>query len=212
MVNTINTLTERNKELLNKIEELEKKYEPLHNQRVFIERMIEKGDKYRMSLRGDNPWWNNPNNYHSTERCNFFEILFESGSSCPSDLEPFVWNLMTSHCQLERLFVQHDYYSNKSSKEKEEIMNDLVNKLDLLDAKEKEIKELSKELDEKEVLIKELEDENDFLEETAQCNLDAIKKCEEWERREKGKLKEEIDNKQTLLKECFDEYVKKIEN
>jgi len=55
MTNTQELLIQRNKELLNKIEELEKKYEPLHNQKAFIERMMEKGDKYRMGLRGDNP-------------------------------------------------------------------------------------------------------------------------------------------------------------
>lgn len=178
MTNTQELLIQRNKELLNKIEELEKKYEPLHNQKAFIERMMEKGDKYRMGLRGDNPWWNNPNDYHSTERCSFFEILTKSGDSHPSyELEPFIWSLINSHCQLERIAVQRGYFSNKSSKEKDELTSEVANLTESLNHWKPRAEDAEQKVEELEERVEELEERVDI---EVEMNLKALDKSKEW--------------------------------
>lgn len=214
MVNTINKLTERNKELLNKIEELEQKYEPLHNQREFIERMIENGDKYRKILRSDNPWWNNPNNYYSTERCNFFDILTKSGNSHPSyELEPFVESLIDSHCRLERLYVQKSYDANRLWKEKDELTSEVANLTESLNHWKPRAEDAEKEVKELETKVEELEERVDI---EVEMNLKALDKSKEWHdkrvfvenmKRDCTIIEQRIENDQ--LRKKLDAYKKK---
>ena len=173
-------------ELLNKIEKLEKKHE------VFIEEMIEKGDKYRMGLRSDNPWWNNPDDYYSTERCNFTEILFGSGNPCPSDLKPFVWKLITSHCQLERIKVQQGYYLNKLSKEKDELTSEVANLTESINHWKPRAENAEQKVKELEVKVEETE----LKEKT---HIEAFEVSERWNKGQKAELREEIVDKTKKL-------------
>lgn len=263
MVNTNNILIERNKELLAKIEELEKK-EKTEISREAQLKIIERIEKWKKE------------NYEIGDRLRKYE-----GNTYPSHIVDNVtedrplWKSLAGHVNFELMMVQYlnkkenpldellemmlnsitrnviRHYNSeglkekerKEQKEKEDKLKgkitrliketfpydklkekplkwnerlgvergylDTINGTDYSDYIISFYKEREEEFKNKEDFIKELENENDFLEESAKCNLDAIKKCEEWERREKGKLREEIDNKQTLLKECFDEYVKK---
>ena len=186
MVNTINTLTEKNKELVAKNEELKQKYESLHNQEEFIKKMIDRANGMRKGLRNkDNPWWNNPSVYNSMDN-DFLEVVFGSSpsSSATRDLSEFTWGLISEICQLERMYVQADYFSNKSSKERDIYFKNSTDYYKEKIEKEVEIDELKEKLKEKEALIEHWKQRAERGEEDAEIHLKALTETsKEWNER-----------------------------
>ncbi|KLL04446.1 MAG: hypothetical protein MRERV_17c008 [Mycoplasmataceae bacterium RV_VA103A] len=211
MVNTINKLTERNKELLTKIEELESK-------KSDFQELISKVREWTGEKEGG---------YYTSHDLAEYYLVDEDGSLHYGwrkeivdkfDTLEYVKSLIRATKYLDKRYWKLHWEKieeiNALEREKENSAKIIADQTGTIKDNKKEINKLGKELEEKEQIIKEQEEQLVAAKLDAETHYDFIGALQKLNGEVRNKLHEEIENNLELLEETknsLEEHKAKVE-